>query len=275
MELAWRSDIEKEINDWATVRYPNIPNLGDLTQLTALPEVDLITAGFPCQPVSQAGFKQGVDDERWLFDDIIELVGRMESRPYLFLENVPGLLTTGHGEPFRRVLHGLAAIGYVGRYGIVAAAQVGAPHLRKRWFCVAHPNKVGRHGRAGESARRWRQSKNSGNTSANSNQAGLQGPESEERHNLSPWGASSAPASHVAQFGRYWRAVDRWERITGRRSPDPLLNGQLNAHFVEWMMGYDEGWVTSVGRRRPQIRALGNAVVPQQAAAAWGVFHGH
>jgi len=101
------------------------------------------------------------------------------------------------------------------------------------------------------------------------------GPESEERHNLSPWGASSAPASHVAQFGRYWRAVDRWERITGRRSPDPLLNGQLNAHFVEWMMGYDEGWVTSVGRRRPQIRALGNAVVPQQAAAAWGVFHGH
>jgi len=52
VELVWRSDIEKEINRWADVRLPDVPNLGDLTKIgrgdaPEPPDVDLITAGFP------------------------------------------------------------------------------------------------------------------------------------------------------------------------------------------------------------------------------------
>lgn len=78
-------------------------------------------------------------------------------------------------------------------------------------------------------------------------------------------------------WGDYEPAIRRWESITSRLAPAPTLadgkNGQhrLSAPFVEWMMGLPEGWVTSpqIGlTRNQQLRALGNGVVPQQAALA-------
>jgi DNA (cytosine-5)-methyltransferase 1 len=76
-------------------------------------------------------------------------------------------------------------------------------------------------------------------------------------------------------WGPYEPAVRRWERTLGRPAPDPTepnaRNGQrLSPRFVEWMMGLDDGWVTAVPglTRNDQLKALGNGVVPQQAAAA-------
>lgn len=79
-----------------------------------------------------------------------------------------------------------------------------------------------------------------------------------------------------ADFGDYTTVVDRWEQVIGRSAPAPLATGakggkQLNPSFVEWMMGLPEGHVTAteIGLSRvQQLRALGNGVVPQQAAAA-------
>ena len=76
------------------------------------------------------------------------------------------------------------------------------------------------------------------------------------------------------RFGHYAPAVRRWERALGRSAPSPTQpskNGkpQLSPTFVEWMMGLPTGWVTDVGLpRTQQLRALGNGVVPQQAAEA-------
>ncbi|WP_282792063.1 DNA cytosine methyltransferase [Streptomyces sp. CC224B] len=70
-------------------------------------------------------------------------------------------------------------------------------------------------------------------------------------------------------WGPYAHAVARWEAITQRPAPRPTDDrGRLTAAFVEWMMGLDSGHVTGVpGLSRPaQLRALGNGVVPQQAA---------
>ena len=108
------SDIDPGACDWLEQAMPHTQNLGDFTQLAELPECDILTAGFPCQPFSTAGKRGGTSDERYLFDDIARLVGRMESRPIVFLENVPGLLTSiSHGEhAMARVVHGLAEIGY-------------------------------------------------------------------------------------------------------------------------------------------------------------------
>jgi DNA (cytosine-5)-methyltransferase 1 len=82
------SDIDKGACAWLEANV-SAPNLGDFTAFDELPPVDILTAGFPCQPLSTAGLRKGVEDDRWLWDDIQRLVGRMESRPLVFLENVP------------------------------------------------------------------------------------------------------------------------------------------------------------------------------------------
>jgi DNA (cytosine-5)-methyltransferase 1 len=75
-----------------------------------------------------------------------------------------------------------------------------------------------------------------------------------------------------------WReftaAIRRWERILNRPPPHPLIDNKLSHHFVEWMQGLPEGHVTDVLDRRPALKALGNCVVPQQAALALAVI-GH
>jgi DNA (cytosine-5)-methyltransferase 1 len=78
-------------------------------------------------------------------------------------------------------------------------------------------------------------------------------------------------------WGPYSAAVTRWERVIGRIAPSPTKNdakggkARLNAELPEWMMGWPDGWVTdpAIGlTRAEQLKACGNGVVPQQAAAA-------
>jgi DNA (cytosine-5)-methyltransferase 1 len=72
------------------------------------------------------------------------------------------------------------------------------------------------------------------------------------------------------KFGQYAAAVARWQPVIGRAAPAPTIDGRLSPQFVEWLMGLPEGWVTDVPglTRSQQLKALGNGVVPQQAAAA-------
>ncbi len=96
-------------------------------------KVDCITAGIPCQPWSVAGKQQGIEDERWIWDDIYRIV--REVRPeWFFVEEVRGFIRGGLG----LVIRDLADIGYVGTYDIFRASDVGAPHRRERIFMLAH-----------------------------------------------------------------------------------------------------------------------------------------
>jgi DNA (cytosine-5)-methyltransferase 1 len=98
-------------------------------------KVDLLTAGFPCQPVSVAGRRRAQDDPRWLWPYIKGLL--VEIQPtYVFLENVPGLLIRGFGD----ILGDLAEIGFNAEWDVFSAKEVGAPHLRKRVFILAYSN---------------------------------------------------------------------------------------------------------------------------------------
>lgn len=85
--------------------------------------------------------------------------------------------------------------------------------------------------------------------------------------------------SGAVEWGVYESAIRRWERTIGRVAPAPTnpdgKNGshRLSSRFVEWMMGLPAGHVTSVGlTRNEELKALGNGVVPQQAALALGVL---
>lgn len=101
--------------------------------------VDVITAGFPCQPFSVAGKRQGADDERNMWPATIECIRKIRPR-YTLLENVPGLLTSGY---FGTILRDLAESGYDCRWRCLSAAEVGAPHLRDRLWIMAYFNNQG------------------------------------------------------------------------------------------------------------------------------------
>lgn len=96
-------------------------------------KVDCITAGFPCQPFSQAGKKLGVEDDRWIWPAIKRII--LDVGPsFVFLENVPQLVRGGL--PF--VLCDLAQLGFNAEWGLYSAAEVGAPHRRERFWLLAH-----------------------------------------------------------------------------------------------------------------------------------------
>ncbi|KKN74821.1 hypothetical protein LCGC14_0387140 [marine sediment metagenome] len=95
---------------------------------------DVVTAGFPCQPFSVAGKRAGADDERNMWPATIKCI-RLVRPQYVYLENVPGLLTSGY---FGTVLGDLAESGYDMRWRILSAAELGAPHKRDRLWIVAY-----------------------------------------------------------------------------------------------------------------------------------------
>lgn len=111
------------------------------------PEVDLVAAGFPCQPVSNSGLRLGAADERWLWPDVDHVIGELRPEWFVF-ENVPGLRTMGLGA----VLADLHRRGYRVRVGTISACAVGASHPRTRLFGLAHaPSlRLTRRGRPGQ-----------------------------------------------------------------------------------------------------------------------------
>jgi len=99
-----------------------------------LEPVDLIAGGFPCQPWSVAGKRRGLTDDRWLWPEFERAIRELGPR-YVLVENVPGLLAGRGG--MGAVLGGLASLGYEHYHDVIAAAAVGAPHLRERVWIVA------------------------------------------------------------------------------------------------------------------------------------------
>jgi len=95
--------------------------------------VDVVTAGFPCQPFSVAGKKKGQDDERNKWPQTIQCIRDVGCR-YALLENVPGLLNSGY---FPEILRSLAEAGFDARWTVLGADDVGAPHRRKRLWILA------------------------------------------------------------------------------------------------------------------------------------------
>ena len=94
--------------------------------------VDIISAGYPCQPFSTAGLGKGVDDPRHLWPEIARIVAET-APPLVFCENVPPHLSIG----FDQVAADMGAMGYRLAAGVFSAWAVGAPHLRERLFWLA------------------------------------------------------------------------------------------------------------------------------------------
>lgn len=113
--------------------------VGDITKVdkNAIPDFDILCAGFPCQPFSQAGHKLGFDDTRGtLFFDIAEII-RIKQPQAFFLENVRGLFKHDEGKTFQVIKNTLTIdLGYSLHYSIVKASEHGLPQHRPRLFMV-------------------------------------------------------------------------------------------------------------------------------------------
>ena len=99
-----------------------------------LEPVDVLCGGFPCQGLSVAGKGKGLEDERSsLWFEMLRIIRELRP-PVVILENVPAIRTRG----LDVVLGGLASVGYDAEWGVYGAADVGAPHRRQRWYCIAY-----------------------------------------------------------------------------------------------------------------------------------------
>jgi DNA (cytosine-5)-methyltransferase 1 len=229
--------------------------------------VDVVTGGFPCQPVSLAGLRRGANDDRWLWPEMARIVRLLRPR-IVVVENVPGIFVRGLGD----VLGQLAACGYDTEWDCIPAASVGAPHLRYRVFVVAYADGVGRE--VGGIAK----------------SAGLQSPRGGvfDGRGGPWWFDETATADDMADadvaIGDQWDGLhDVGSTEHGRRgstdgggsrdSSDAdfagLEIGRLRQSVAEhdwWTVEPNVGRMANgVPDRVDRLRALGNAVVPQVA----------
>ena len=216
--------------------------------------IDVVSGGFPCQDISCAGKGDGLDGERsGLWTEFARIIGEVRPR-YAFIENSP-MLTLRGGD---RVLSDLASMGYDARWGVVSAADAGAPHRRERIWILAHANSVV--GGWEDTGREARQG-------------------SGEHH------AGEMADADRAGFGERLRTKSTGqEQSAAERSGESLAhaNGESMGRVAKswsqcrlWESEPDVGRVANgVAFRLDRLKALGNGQVPACAALAWRLLGG-
>jgi DNA (cytosine-5)-methyltransferase 1 len=267
--------VEKDPYCQAVLRrhWPGIPVYGDIESLgdcSGVERPNMLTGGFPCQPISFAGKRKGKEDSRWLWPQYLRTIRIL--RPELVLvENVPGLLNLG----FSEVLGGLASCGYDAEWQSIRASDVGAPHRRERVFIVAYPDRTRLENEIGLGTKRLDRRSERGEASKDNipkakSTSGIQGNladsnkcgQSETQFNIHPRKSDSIGSGEDVP-----NSASRRERVnlfSRRKDGSQSLIEQSDW----WATEPDVGRVANgVPARVDRLRCLGNAVVPQCAQA--------
>ncbi len=145
MECVAQVEIDPYCRKVLAKHWPEVPRYEDVRTVGRhnLPECDLIAGGFPCQDISIAGRRAGIDGERsGLWREYYRIICELRPR-YVLVENVSALLNRG----MERVLGDLAACGYDAEWQVLRASDFGFPHRRERVFIVAYANSLRLQGR--------------------------------------------------------------------------------------------------------------------------------
>jgi DNA (cytosine-5)-methyltransferase 1 len=135
--LVWYAETDPHARTVLSARWPDVANLGDIRTVDwgSVDRVDVLTAGFPCQDISNAGKRAGITGEHSsLWSNVVDAVRALHPS-VVYVENVAALLRRG----FDVVHADLAAIGYDTRWLCLRASDVGAAHRRDRMFLLAVP----------------------------------------------------------------------------------------------------------------------------------------
>jgi DNA (cytosine-5)-methyltransferase 1 len=129
--------------------WPDVPCFGDVRDVgrdtDGLGAVDIITGGFPCQPISLAGQQKATEDDRWLWDQMFRVIKEFKPK-WIIAENVRNLVEIREGVVFEQVCTDLEGEGYEVQTFVLPASAVNAPHQRYRCWIVAHANSGMRRG---------------------------------------------------------------------------------------------------------------------------------
>lgn len=250
------------------------------TNLKTLPvepfrrRVDIITGGYPCQPFSVAGKRGAEKDERHLWPYIREIIRAV--RPVrCFFENVEGHINLG----LREVISDLESLGYKTAWGIFSAAEVGAPHQRKRVFIMADSDN-------GLNQFSHKEIRTGGDAFINggkfmadsqsqfrkrSQPKRIVGRKSKEKvRNRSSVVADTDSTRSKTRVSRQKRSdQERYARISDNCGGKPS-RGEIGMSWPSesGILRVVDGCPDRVDR----IRLLGNGVVPKTAAKAWAVL---
>ena len=293
-DTVWFCENDKWCRKILTKQWPGIPIYEDAREFQ--PDyVDILIGGFPCQPVSFAGRRNGIDDPKWLWP-AYERAIRILQPPYVIVENVPGLFRHG----FDEVLSDLAVQGYNAGWFSLQSSDIGAPHRRKRVFILAtNPRSMGLRkdrksalGKQGEIGGRekndyfpQRTGEKSISSAAlantvsgrfkkrqkgwelqliDSERDALANANSQYEYRAGRIQGTRGKEFTDGDFGNYTEAIRRWAELNGL-PPDPRDElGRLSPYFVEWMMGFPEGWTEGVSKTQ-RLKMLGNSVQVQCA----------
>jgi len=243
MQVIWQSEIDPYACRVLKKHWPEVVNHGDIKRIQwgDVVRPDIICGGYPCQPFSTAGKRNGTDDPRHLWPWVLTAISELRPR-YAILENVRGHLSLGG----LSVVGDLASIGYDTEWRVVSAASVGANHRRDRLIIVAYPTCINGNGRENDSGAKP----------------------------APQWGTiqseTRASSGNVADTnlwkvggGDRWHAANRGTVFTGQHK---LRGAQGYEGWQWWAVEPDVGRVADgIPARVDRLRGLGNAVVPQVA----------
>lgn len=136
-KTTWQVEQNKYCHTILSKHWPDAKIYNDVRDITKdnVSPVDILCGGFPCQDISTAGKEGGIHAEKsGLWWEMLRIISELRPRVAV-LENVPNIIRLGGLD----VLGSLASIGYNAEWTIISARMFGAPHLRKRWFCVCYP----------------------------------------------------------------------------------------------------------------------------------------
>lgn len=142
VECVFSSEIDRFAKETYQANFNNDKVSGDITQIdeNEIPEHDILLAGFPCQPFSQAGLKKGFTDTRGtLFFDIERILLAKKPKAFL-LENVKQLKGHDKGKTLEVILAHLKSAGYNVYYEVLKARDFGVPQNRERIYIVGFLN---------------------------------------------------------------------------------------------------------------------------------------
>ena len=205
--------------------------------------VDVVSGGFPCQDISAAGGGGGIDGKRsGMWREMARII--CEVRPkYVFVENSPMLTSRGLG----RVLGDLASMGFDARWGVLGAADVGAPHQRDRIWIVAKWRGQLPHAQY-DRIRWWEQQ-----------QEGLK--------------KTHRQMANTQMFGQSSRNITPHYRSGWYVEGQPWGSCNEYASTNYWKTEPNVGRVADgVAARVDRLKAIGNGQVPLCAATAWRIL---
>lgn len=155
MKTVFQVEIDEYARRVLAKHWPHVPRFDDVRAVGAhnLPPCDVLCGGFPCQDISIAGEREGIDlgERSGLWREFARLIRELRPK-YVILENVRAILAPLTDEdgavvapaPAARVLGDMAACGYDAEWDCLPASAFGAYHQRDRFFAVAYPHSQGR-----------------------------------------------------------------------------------------------------------------------------------